>query len=198
MRFQETLANTEARDIPAAGNFIYCDTATRIRVKAGNAIWELSSRQGVKVDETFDSVTVENISGVSEEIKLRAGFGQLIVSGEGQAVEVTNAVSIDDAVPLKVKINGEEIANTITDAVDVTLTAAVATVLAAANTGRKELLVKNPSSNTDTIRVGSGSVAASRGHPLEPGESIVLTVTAAVYGYCANAVSLSVTELEYV
>jgi hypothetical protein len=79
-------------------------------------------------------------------------------------------------------------ATAIDDAADVTLSTGAETVVSAADAGRRELIVTALLTNTVEIRLGkTGQVSASRGQPLQPGQSAVLATTAAVYGFCATA-----------
>jgi len=69
---------------------------------------------------------------------------------------------------------------------DVTVTAAAAAaVVLAADADRKEAIIQSLPSNTQNVRIGDGDTGAARGLILKPGDSIVLTVTAAVYAYTA-------------
>lgn len=66
---------------------------------------------------------------------------------------------------------------------DVSCPAAAATLLSALDAGRLSLTVTNPSTNTKTMRIGNAGVGAASGVILEPGESVTLSTTAAVYAY---------------
>ena len=87
-------------------------------------------------------------------------------------------------------------ASLISDVDDVALTAAVATLVAAANTSRKSVLVTNLATNAKAVRVGSLNVSASRGVEVSPGQTITLDATAAVYVYCETAQAVAVLELD--
>lgn len=89
--------------------------------------------------------------------------------------------------------------NTFEGVADVALVAITATQIIAADATRLGVLIKNPSSNTASIRIGAnGSVGAAQGIELEPGESIPVATTAAVWGYSVPGESVSVSVVREV
>lgn len=89
--------------------------------------------------------------------------------------------------------------NTFAGAADVALTAATATEIIAADATRLGVIIKNPSSNTASVRIGgAASVGAATGIELEPGESIPVATTAAVWGYSVPGESVSVSVVREV
>lgn len=83
--------------------------------------------------------------------------------------------------------------NTFAGVADVALVAATATQILAADATRLTALIKNPSSNTASVRIGTtGSTGAAQGFELEPGESISIATTAAIVGYSVPGESVSV------
>lgn len=60
-------------------------------------------------------------------------------------------------------------------------------LLIAANSTRKEALLRNPLTNTHNFIVGDVNATSGRGFTLQPGEGIILTSTAAVYAYNAKS-----------
>ena len=79
-------------------------------------------------------------------------------------------------------------AATIADAVDVTLTAATATAILAADATRREAIIVADPANTANIRIGLlATVAVDHGAVLQPGASITLTTTAAIAGFATPA-----------
>lgn len=206
MSFNQTLASQEQRDVTERGNFIWCDAGTRVRITVNGNTWTIGKNEGVSVDP-FEAFQVQNVSGESDLIQLRAGYGRLIAGGDGQLVSIINAVEIDDSTPPHVVVDDMppvsvsatvNQSNQVTPLADVTLTAAAATQIAAANSSRKEIMIKNPVANTAAVRIGDATAAANVGFELEPGESLVVTTTAAVYAYSAAAQDMSLTELEFV
>lgn len=87
------------------------------------------------------------------------------------------------------------------DGGDVVCAAASTTLLLAGNPDRLYALVKNPSANSITVRVGTSGVGAANGTPLEPGETLPLATTAAVYAHNpdpANPVTISASAVDKV
>lgn len=77
--------------------------------------------------------------------------------------------------------------NTLNDGGDVSCTASAATQLLAQDTTRTVAYISNPSSNTQTMRIGTSAVAAATGMLLEPGVTLPLPTTAAIYAYNPHA-----------
>lgn len=61
-----------------------------------------------------------------------------------------------------------------------------ATLLAAANTTRRELLVSNPASNVLSVWVGAAGLAVGQGTEVAPGQTASIEVTAAVYAIASS------------
>lgn len=77
---------------------------------------------------------------------------------------------------------------TLDDLADITLTNGGETLLVAADATRREAIMVADTANTVAIRIGkTGQVGAARGVPLQPGQPIVLTTTAAIYGFAGAA-----------
>lgn len=75
---------------------------------------------------------------------------------------------------------------TIDDAADVTLNNGSETSIVGSDSTRREAIITADPANTVNIRIGkTGQVGASRGALLQPGQSITLATTAAIYGYAA-------------
>lgn len=77
---------------------------------------------------------------------------------------------------------------TIDDIADVTLNNGSETSLVGADSSRREAIIVAGKANTVEIRIGkTGQVGAARGVPIQPGQSITLTTTAAIYGFASAA-----------
>lgn len=77
---------------------------------------------------------------------------------------------------------------TIDDLADVTLNNGSETSLVGSDNTRREAIIVASVTNTVAIRIGkTGQVGAARGAALLPGQSIVLSTTAAIYGYAGAA-----------
>jgi hypothetical protein len=69
---------------------------------------------------------------------------------------------------------------------DVACVSGVATVLLAADATRLYALVANSSANAATVRLGTAAVGAATGIPIEPGQTLPIATTAAIYGFQAS------------
>lgn len=77
--------------------------------------------------------------------------------------------------------------NQLTDKADVTLTQNVATLIQSGSSDRKKITITSIESNTSEIRLGTSSVAADRGIPLQSGDSAESDDESAIYGFTAGA-----------
>lgn len=167
-------AGASTQTIPESGKFVRVIEATDdVYIKLDDTSTEL--KRGVKSG-------IANIQGF-RKVQVRSLVAQTIricISDEPQdegrddvAVTVSATIAPGD---------------TITTAADVSIAAATADLIVAASATRKSVIIKNPSTNTDSFRIGeAGGVTAGRGFELEPGESIALTVNCAVHGYNTKA-----------
>lgn len=163
-------------------------TAAAVTVLGADAAFEIGFDKGDTyhleaglevVTEGFSEVHLQNSQ--PSENTLRLAFS---IKGVRDArLTVSSSLSIAGA-------------SLISDVADVTLTAAVATLVAAAKTSRKSVLVTNLANNAKAVRVGSANVGASRGIEVSPGQTATLDTTAAVYAYCETAQALAVLELD--
>lgn len=89
--------------------------------------------------------------------------------------------------------------NTFEGVADVPLTAATASKISNSDATQLGVIIKNPSSNTASVRIGgAASVGAAQGIEIEPGESIPIATTAEVWGYSAPGESVSVSVVREV
>jgi hypothetical protein len=132
--------------------------------------------QGIGFRRYFKSITLSSATG--QAVKVYAGFGSV---GEGRSTaSVTTTVNIAPGA-------------TLSDGGDVSCPATVVTQLLAADANRLYALLQNASTNTLTVRIGTATVGAATGTPLEPGQTLPLATTAAIYAYNpgAGAVTIS-------
>lgn len=132
----------------------------------------------------FRRVTVS--SPVVQDVELYLGRGDL--DADTATVTISSATFTPDVL------------NTIENLADVSILAGASDLVSAGAGTKRETIIKNPSSNTASFRVGGSTVAAGAGVELEPGETIVLTGNMAIYAYNlhSGAQSLSVTEVHFV
>lgn len=116
--------------------------------------------------------------GNFDTVVLTSAIAQTVVIGISQtAADYTRVVSVVQV----------EQPSTIVTTDDVTVGVAVGTIIAA-NTSRRQLILRALKANSGTIRVGeTGIVAASRGTYLDAGDVLVLDTTAEVRGIATAA-----------
>jgi hypothetical protein len=114
------------------------------------------------------------------ELESATGGAFLVLAGFGSVADARAVVTAN------LTVNTEP-GNTLSDGGDIACAATAVTLLSALDATRLVLTVSNPSTNTETLRIGTVAVAAATGFALEPGESISLATTAAVYAYNPGA-----------
>lgn len=177
-------ANTDL-PIHTAGEYVACTAASaafllRLDNNAFNA-FEAGFKLRMPEEETFETVWLRNEGGAAVTVTLIVGYGdfadnRLTVSG---AIDVSKSTVLDS-------LADDSIAATSTE------------LIAAADANRRELIVTNLPTNSQTFRIGDSGAGAANGVPLVPGASLILSTTAAVYAYNpgASAESLSVVSVE--
>lgn len=176
----------------------------------GPGVWRIpDSGRYVRIIEAtgdvylkLDDVSTELKRGVKSQVSSE-GFSQVVVrSAIAQTVRICISDQPQDegrddvAVTTAASITP---GNTFAGAADVALTAATATEIIGADATRLGVIIKNPSSNTASVRIGgAASVGAATGIELEPGESMPVATTAAVWGYSVPGETVSVSVVREV
>lgn len=175
-----TIPANSGQDIGATGDFVYLHTANLpllVQVAGQTVTMRAGDKRRVAEGFVFFRVENENASDVNAVFIVgRGDYSRQAVTGE---VTLTTPA-------------------TIASTADVSLAATATTQIKAANTDRREIIISNLSTNTQTMRIGESSAGASRGVELAPGASITLQTTAAVYGYNPGGSAESVGVLEVV
>jgi len=197
--FDRYMTAGERTDAPQGGDYIYIEAGTVVIKTDTGRQRTLKKGQGWGPGE-FSLLTIEN-RGPNGRVAVNAGYGVMADSGEGASVEVSNPLNIASmpAIPVENTVNVPQYqpSNAFGALPDVDLLANTAKQVAPANATRRELIIKNSSVNTESVRIGGATVALNAGVEIEPGETAVFTTTDAVHAICVGAQSLSVTETEY-
>lgn len=138
----------------------------------------------------------------SEAVPLPAGLGfrryyrevELQSATGGAFVVLAGFGSVSDArATANVSVLASLAAGTsLFDGGDVACTSGAATLLLALDATRSYAIISNPSTNTVTLRIGTSGVGAASGTPLEPGCTLPLSTTAAIYAYQASGGSVTI------
>ena len=134
--------------------------------------------------------------GIGEEVY--GGFEKISVlsdTDQSVVIAVTNGRIDDGRLSITAPVK-QDVGDTLTTFADVALAAGATTQIVAANPARREVMISNLASNSQTIRVGNASTSASQGLELAPGAAIILSTTAAVYGYNPGSSAQSVAVME--
>jgi len=137
--------------------------------------------QGIGFRRYFRAITLSSATG--QAVKVYAGYGSV---GDGRSTANVNVTA-----------NITPGAN-LSDGGDVSCAATSTTQLLAADVNRLYANITNVSSNTVTVRVGTATVGAATGTPLEPGSTLPMATTAAIYAYNpgAGAVTISAASVK--
>jgi len=179
-----TLAAGVPQRIAIDGDYIHILTASvddlHVRFDSGEAV---PMYEGVGFRRYYGTVEFESATG--QAVVALLGFGSVQDSRASANVNVTANVSPG---------------NTLDVGGDVATVSGAATLLSAADVDRLYCLVSNPSTNAVSLRIGPAAVGAASGILLEPGCSLPIATTAAVYGFQASggAVTVSVGNVRQV
>lgn len=131
--------------------------------------------QGLGFRRYYGEIELESATG--QTVVILAGYGS--VSDSRANVTATLNVNIAPG-------------NTIDDGADVATVSGAATVLLPVDLTRLHAIITNPSINIATVRIGSASVTASKGIPLEPGETLTYDMTGAIYAFQASGAAVTI------
>lgn len=137
--------------------------------------------QGIAMRRYYERITAESATG--QAVVILAGFGSSVDGRATASVNVTTNIAPGNALD---------------DGGDVTVPDDEVTQLLAADPDRLYINVDLPSDAPGPIRVGSASVDGTKGRRIEPGMSVPIATTAALYAYQDNgeAVTVSVSAVK--
>lgn len=184
IEYSLTFSGAGERELQVNGRYLYINDATGdvfVSLDNGSEL-QRGKKSNVANGEPFTRLRVR--SAIAQTVRLTVSEER---QDEGRDdVAVTTTASITPG-------------NTFQGSADVALVAVTATEIIAADATRLGVLIKNPSSNTASVRIGgAASVGAAQGIELEPGESIPIATTDAVYGYSVPGESVSVSVVREV
>lgn len=158
------------------GDYIHVLTAPvtdlKVRFDSGEPV---PMYEGVGFRRYYRSVEFESATG--QTIDVLCGFGSVFDGRATANISVTATVAAG---------------NTFRVGADVSCTSGAATLLLAADPARLDAYIMNPSTNTVTVRIGPAGVGAASGVPLEPGMCLPISTTAAVYGFQASGLGVTI------
>jgi hypothetical protein len=167
-----TLAAGVGKSFDIGGDWFHVQTAPVddlvVRFDDGEPV-KLS--QGMGLRRYYQRVELESATG--QAVRVLVGFGS-VTDGRASVTGLTLNTTIAPG-------------NTFDDGGRVSCVHAARTQLLAADADRLYALIKNPSTNTLTMFVGTVGVTAASGVPVEPGETLPVATTAALYAWNADA-----------
>jgi len=165
-----------AEEIKVGGTILWCYEASSGSAEAQISFSDRQGRgvlfrDGVAIRGVeFSSIFVTNTAQAGEYLELM------------YATEAARNINIENAGAVFTSVTVSK-ATTLTTQADVSVGTSSSAQILAANAARREAIIKNLSTNAAAIRVGDSNVAATRGVPLQPGESATLQVTTAIHAY---------------
>lgn len=175
----------EKEKFAIAGEYLYIMTATD-----GN----------VNIDLILNTLSEDKINLVQSK-GIIAPFSQFWISHEAQAGKSVTLIAsslegfriIDNTSSISGTVSTQEkaAANELTNVISV---GSSSTLIRAAKSTRKDLILFNPSGG-NTVYIGGSGVAVATGMPIEPGAGLSLTMDGtAIYGIAAVAQDINVRE----
>lgn len=153
--------------------------------------------------KNFDAILIRNKHTAENTVRFFFGRGDYVPNAD------RSVVVIDDAIPPEVSLTPgstieltgstinvtSDVAAVFVSVPDVSVTGS-ATLIAAANTDRLELIISVKETAANGIRLGDNGVTATRGVYIAPGQSFTVANRGALYGIRDGASSVDVTILE--
>lgn len=166
------------QNLAAVGTFIWLKSSTgAVQVKTDRGETAvLSSGEWIRADKPFTEFFVTDLSGAQNDLTFNTSE-----NGEAGKYGI-----VDISTP-----------NILEDVADVAIAATTKTLILAANSNRNEAVITALSANASVARIGSTNTGAARGTPLQPGGTLFLNSTAAVYAYSANIATFAVNWTEF-
>jgi hypothetical protein len=163
-----TVALTANQEFPLAvqGNMYAVISNTgdfTITLDESNKLISQTAGMGGKFDDVYNRVTL--LSSTTQSVTVIFGYGSFVDARASVNATINTTVAPSD---------------TLDNSSDITVTSA-ATLLKAADTNTKEVLIHVPADALNSIRVGAGSVTATSGIEIEPGTTLSMACEAAVY-----------------
>lgn len=160
-------------------------TATSpVLIKFNNGSSSVTFSAGDGLDENdFSDIEISSAAAQTVVVRLSTGYQRT-----AQTVNVNASATIASA-------------NSNPALSDVTVGAGLKVLVAAANTNRRQLIIRSDDANTTSVRIGNTTtVGATSGIKVNPDDTLILDSSAAVYAFnpSASAVVLSATEVEKV
>jgi hypothetical protein len=157
--------------IESAGEFT-------ITFDESNRIAKSEAGMGGRFDSSYQRVKL--LSTTTQSVTVVLGYGQFNDARASVNATINATIAPSD---------------TAANPADITVGVA-ATLLAAANANRKEVLIHVPSDAANSIRVGSATVTAGAGLEVEAGTTLALSVECAIYAIRTGATDVDVSIID--
>lgn len=149
-----------------------------ITLDESNRLVQQTSGMGGEFQDAYERVTL--LSTTTQTVTVIFGFGKFLDARASVNATLNTTVAPSD---------------TLDNDNDITV-GSTATLLKAADSDAKEILIHVPSTSSNSIRVGNASVSSTSGIEIEPGSTLALSIEAAIYGIRDGSNDVTVSTLK--
>lgn len=144
-------------------------------LEEGNANNRVTFKQGKRIRAPFSRFYIYHSAQAGKSMKLLRGFDtrSLLVGFEDDSSDQSTA-NLETA-----------LANSTAFTTGQITVGTTSTLIKAANTSRKRIVIKVPQAAANPVYIGVSGVTTGDGHCIDPGDSLTLNSTAAIYGDAA-------------
>lgn len=170
-----------AQQLKVAGDYYQVITANGAIVLQFDQGVTISRQQSMGGPANYvDSVTVT--SPIDQTVVLSLGTTNGMVPYDSRGDFSADTINVS-----------QRIANTITPLPDVSVPAGAAASLVGADATAVDVIIALPSTESGPVRIGDSTVDGTHGFLLEPGSTLVVSGTPAIYAYNPNALAIKLT-----
>lgn len=184
---------TRSFTVPANGSVEFVRTASFLTVLDASAAFEISFDNGprsameagltLRTQDDFQRVEIINTTGSVLTVKVGLGRGDV----RDSRLTLSGSIQADIVAP-----------DVLTTGAPVAAANAAVTLLAAADANRREVLAVVDLSAGGAVYIGGDAAAAAgEGLPVQPGQSLTLTTSAAVYVRNDTGAAVNVSKAEF-
>lgn len=174
------MAANATRILQRVGNkvAVYTGTGLTLKLYPSGQVLVMDAGVVIEVDQ-FDRVEITNGASI-QDVVVYAGSGDY---NDGRSnITATLSATISPSTTL--------VANA-----DVSIASSAQGLVSAGAATKREVIISNPVTNTCTFRIGdTATLDATHGFQLDPGQSIILNTSAAVYAYNAGGATESLSS----
>lgn len=169
-----SMAANATRVLQRTGNKIAVYAGQGLTIRMSPSGQQITLDAGVVVQvQPFDRVEIINGSTI-QDVQVYTGSGDYF---DGRSnISATISATLAPA-------------TTFAAEADAAIAGGASVNISAADTDKRQVFISNPETNTMTFRIGDSTVDATKGFILEPGGSMIIDTSAAIYAHNTGATS---------